>query len=76
MYSTVFEINVNIQRVFKTNAKPNAVNQWRNDPPNYYLGKRDCVSFCMRVADAIGLDYDEWTTQSPAALINSLDRNN
>jgi len=52
------------------------INNWRRNPPEYQLMQNDCVSFVMYVADVIGLDYDYWTTQSPRAFVNSLDRNN
>ena len=54
----------------------NLMNNWRQNPPVYNIGRNDCVSFGMRIAEAAGLDFHWTTTQTPKAFIKSLNSNN
>jgi len=47
--------------------------EWKNDPPNYFLGRTDCTTFVLDIADAAGVKYGlRVMIQSPAGFLRSL----
>jgi hypothetical protein len=47
--------------------------EWKNNPPEYDLGKYDCTTFAMDIADAAGIYYGpRWAIQFPAGFMRSL----
>lgn len=47
------------------------ISNWKGNPPQYKLGRCDCVSFAMRIADCVGIGYSS-ITQAPISFISSL----
>jgi hypothetical protein len=67
-----YKVNVKIDR----NALQRVQNkywEWKNNPPQYDLGKYDCTTFAMDIADAAGIYYGpRWAIQFPAGFLRSL----
>ena len=58
------------------NGKSNYSISYYDSYNNHRVGTNDCVSFCMRIAEAIDLDFHHTFTQSPKAFVESLKHNN
>ncbi|MBR3798539.1 MAG: hypothetical protein IKJ59_13990 [Clostridia bacterium] len=67
-----YKVNVKIDR----NALQRVHNkywEWKNNPPQYDLGRYDCTTFAMDIADAAGIYYGpRWAIQFPAGFLRSL----
>jgi hypothetical protein len=51
--------------------------EWRDNPPHYTIGRYDCTTFVMDIADAAGIKYgNRWTIQTPAGFMEELKRYN
>lgn len=47
--------------------------EWKNNPPNYFLGRTDCTTFVLDIADAADIKYGmRIMIQSPAGFLRSL----
>ena len=46
--------NISDAALSRVNQK---IREWQNNPVQYSLGRRDCTSFAMDVADAAGISY-------------------
>ena len=51
--------------------------EWRDKPPHYTVGRYDCTTFVMDIADAAGIYYgSRWQIQSPVGFMEELKARN
>lgn len=56
----------------KLEAAKRVIESWRNSPPQYILGARDCINFVYAIADAIGLRHDSYSTSGTALPVTAV----
>ncbi len=67
-----YKISVPVDRKALENAQRKC-REWQDNPPQYVLGRRDCTSFVMDIADAAGIYYGpRWAIQFPVGFMESL----
>ena len=51
--------------------------EWWNNPPSYFLGRNDCTTFVLDIADAGRIRYGyRWNIQTPVGLLEGLEEYN
>jgi hypothetical protein len=51
--------------------------EWHNNPPHYTIGRYDCTTFVMDIADAAGIYYgSRWSIQTPVGFMEGLKQKN
>jgi hypothetical protein len=53
-------------------AAKRVIETWQNNPPQYILGRNDCINFVYAIADAIGLKHDSYYSSGTALPVTAV----
>ena len=53
-------------------AARRVIDSWRSNPPQYVLGRNDCINFVYAIADAVGLNHSYFYTSGTALPVTAV----